>query len=148
MSSLNKCTIIGNVGKPPEIRSFANGGKVASFSVAVSEYWRDKNSGERKERTEWINISVLNENLVKVVENYVTKGTKVYVEGQLETRKWKDKEGNDRYSTEVVLRPYRGEIILLSAREGSSRQDEPEDEAVAPAINSAIPEDFDDDLPF
>ena len=104
--SLNKVTLIGNLGKDPEIRSFQNGGRAASFSIATSETWKDKQTGERKERTEWHRISILNDGLVSVAEKYLKKGAKVYLEGQLETRKWTDKEGQDRYSTEVVLRPY------------------------------------------
>ncbi len=117
--SVNKVIIVGNVGKDPEIRSFPNGGRVANFSIATSESWKDKQSGERKERTEWHRISVTNENLVGVIERYVKKGAKVYVEGQLETRKY-EKDGREVYTTEVVLRPYRGELTLLDSRGGSS----------------------------
>lgn len=112
--SLNKVTLIGNVGKDPEIRSFQNGNRVASFSIATSQSWKDKTSGEKKEKTEWHNISVLNEVLVGLVEQYVTKGMKMYIEGSMETRKWQDNNGNDRYSTEVVLRPYNGSMLFLS----------------------------------
>jgi single-strand DNA-binding protein len=115
--SVNKVIIVGNLGKDPEIRSFPNGGRVANFSVATSESWKDKNSGERKERTEWHKISVLNDTLVGVVERFLKKGSKVYIEGQLETRKY-EKNGQDVYSTEVVLRPYRGELTMLDARGG------------------------------
>jgi len=114
--SVNKVILVGNVGKDPEIRSFQNGGRVASFSVATSENWKDKATGEKKERTEWHRISVMNDNLVSVVENYVKKGAKVYIEGQLETRKWTDQSGAEKYSTEIVLRPYRGELTLLDSR--------------------------------
>lgn len=116
--SVNKVIIVGNLGRDPEVRSFANGGKVVNFSVATSETWRDKSSGERKERTEWHRISVLNENLAKIAEQYLKKGSKVYIEGQLETRKWTDQSGAEKYSTEVVLRPYRGELTLLDSRDG------------------------------
>ena len=116
--SVNKVILVGNLGKDPEIRSFQNGDKVASFSIATSESWKDKNSGERKEKTEWHRISVLNQGLVKVVENYIKKGSKVYIEGQLETRKWTDKDGQEKYSTEVVLRPYRGELTMLDSKGG------------------------------
>ncbi|MGE3624211.1 MAG: single-stranded DNA-binding protein [Bdellovibrionales bacterium] len=122
--SVNKVIIVGNLGKDPEIRTFQNGGRVASFSVATSESWKDKATGEKKDRTEWHRVSVLNENLVGIVERYLKKGSKVYLEGQLETRKWTDKEGKERYSTEVVLRPYRGELTMLDGannnRAGSS----------------------------
>ena len=117
--SVNKVILIGNVGNEPEIRSFQNGGRVANLSSATSERWNDRNTGEKKERTEWHRVSVTNEGLIKVIENYVHKGSKLYIEGQLETRKWQDQSGQDRYSTEVVLRPYRGELTMLDARGGS-----------------------------
>lgn len=121
MSSLNRVMIIGNVGADPEIKSFQNGGKVANFRIATSETWKDKSTGERKERTEWHSIAVFNEGLVGVIERYVKKGSKVYVEGQLQTRKWQDQSGADRYSTEVVLKPYNGTLVLLGdARGGQS----------------------------
>lgn len=112
MSSVNKVIIIGNLGKDPEIRSFPNGGRVANFSVATAEKWKDK-SGEKKERTEWHRVSVMNDGLVGVIEKYLKKGSRVYLEGQLETRKY-EKNGQDVYTTEVVLRPYRGELTILS----------------------------------
>lgn len=114
--SVNKVILVGNLGKDPEIRSFANGGRVASFSIATSESWKDKATGEKKERTEWHRISVLNDNLVGIVEKYIKKGAKVYIEGQLETRKWTDKDGVEKYTTEVVLRPFRGEITMLDSK--------------------------------
>ncbi len=118
--SVNKVIIVGNLGSDPEVRSFPNGGKVVNFSVATSETWRDKNSGERKEKTEWHRVSITNENLIKVAEQFLKKGRKVYIEGQLETRKWTDQSGAEKYTTEVVLRPYRGELTLLDSREGGS----------------------------
>jgi single-strand DNA-binding protein len=114
--SLNKAEIIGHLGKDPEIRSFQNGGRAAHLTVATSESWKDKTTGERKERTEWHRISITNDGLVGVVEKYLKKGAKLYIEGQLETRKWTDKEGEERYSTEVVLRPYAGELLMLDTR--------------------------------
>jgi len=114
--SVNKVILVGNVGNEPEIRSFQNGGRVANISLATSESWKDKNTGERKDKTEWHRISVTNEGLIKVIENYVHKGSKLYIEGQLETRKWQDANGQDKYSTEIVLRPYRGELTMLDAR--------------------------------
>ena len=111
--SVNKVIIMGNLGKDPEIRNFPNGGRVCNFSVATSESWRDKNSGEKQERTQWHNISILSEPLVNIAERFLKKGSKVYLEGQLETRKWQDNSGSDRYSTEIVLRPYKGEITLI-----------------------------------
>jgi single-strand DNA-binding protein len=129
--SLNKVTLIGNLGKDPEIRSFQNGGRAASFSIATSETWKDKQTGERKERTEWHRISILNDGLVSVAEKYLKKGAKVYLEGQLETRKWTDKEGQDRYSTEVVLRPYSGELIMLDGRKEGAAGNDADDQAAA-----------------
>src|SRR5262249_49183682 len=108
--SVNKTILVGNLGKDPEIRSFQNGGRAASFSVATSESWKDKDTGERKERTEWHRVFILNDGLVGVTEKYLKKGAKVYVEGRLETRKWTDRDGIERYSTEIVLRPYSGEL--------------------------------------
>ena len=118
--SVNKVILLGNLGRDPEVRNFPNGGKVANFSIATSENWKDRNTGERRERTEWHNVSITNEALVRVAEQYLKKGSKVYVEGQLETRKWQDQTGNDRYTTEVVLRPYRGELTMLDSRNSSS----------------------------
>lgn len=116
MASVNKVILVGHVGKDPELRSFQSGGRVASFSLATSESWKDKTSGERKEKTEWHRVAVTNENLVAIVEKYVRKGSKLYLEGQLETRKWTDKDGNEKYSTEIMLKPYRGEIVLLDSK--------------------------------
>jgi len=116
--SVNKVIIVGNLGRDPEVRSFQNGGKVVNLNIATSETWRDKASGERKERTEWHRVSILNEPLAKIAEQYLKKGSKVYIEGQLETRKWQDQSGAEKYTTEVVLRPYRGELTLLDGREG------------------------------
>lgn len=124
--SLNKALIIGNVGKDPEIRSMQSGDTVASFSIATSESWKDKASGERKEKTEWHRISCFNQGLNKVIEKYVKKGTKIYIEGQIETRKWTDKDGVEKYSTEIVLRPFRGELVLLGGKD--QPQEQPEDE--------------------
>ena len=119
--SVNKVILVGNLGKDPESRSFANGGKVVSFSVATSESWKDKGSGERKEKTEWHNVSIFSEGLAGVAERFLKKGSKVYLEGQLETRKWQDQSGNDRYSTDVVLRQFNSSLVLLDSRgEGGS----------------------------
>ena len=114
--SVNKVILVGNLGKDPESRSFANGGKVVSFSVATSENWKDKGSGERKEKTEWHNVSIFSEGLAGIAEKYLKKGSKVYLEGQLETRKWQDQSGNDRYSTDVVLRQFNSSMVLLDGR--------------------------------
>ena len=122
--SVNKVILVGNLGKDPEVRRLNSGDQVVNFSVATSETWRDKNSGERKERTEWHNVVIFNENLGKVAEQYCKKGTKVYVEGQLQTRKWQDQSGADRYTTEVVLQRFRGELQLLDSRGGGARPGE------------------------
>ena len=118
--SVNKVILIGNLGRDPEVRSFPNGGKVCNLRLATSERWRDKNTGEMRERTEWHSVAIFNEGIVRVAEQYLRKGSTVYVEGQLETRKWQDQSGNDRYSTEVVLRPFRGELTMLGGRGDAS----------------------------
>ncbi|TMM45334.1 single-stranded DNA-binding protein [Qipengyuania marisflavi] len=116
--SLNKVMLIGNLGADPEIRSFQNGGKVANLRIATSENWKDKNTGERQERTEWHTVAIFSEGLVGVVERFLRKGSKVYVEGQLQTRKWQDQSGNDRYSTEVVIRGMNGSLTMLDGAQG------------------------------
>ncbi len=116
--SVNKVILVGNLGKDPEARSMNNGGEVISFSIATSENWNDKQSGERKEKTEWHNMVIFNENLGKIAKQYLRKGSSVYVEGQLQTRKWTDQNGNDKYTTEVVLQRFRGELTLLGSRDG------------------------------
>ena len=123
--SVNKVILIGHVGKDPEIRSFQNGNKVANFSLATSESWKDKSSGERKEKTEWHRIAVFNENIVGVVERFVKKGSKLYVEGALETRKWTDQSGQEKFSTEVVIKQFRGEITLLDGKSDGGGQQAP-----------------------
>jgi single-strand DNA-binding protein len=114
--SVNKVILIGNLGRDPEVRSFQNGGKVVNLRIATSETWRDRTSGERKERTEWHSVAIFSEPLAKIAEQYLKKGSTVYIEGSLETRKWQDQSGQDRYSTEVVLRPYSGNLTLLGGR--------------------------------
>jgi len=114
--SLNKVMLIGNLGADPEIRSFQNGGKVANLRIATSESWKDRNTGERREKTEWHTVAIFSEGLVNVVERYVKKGSKVFIEGQLETRKWQDQNGQDRYSTEVVIRNFGGTLTMLDGR--------------------------------
>lgn len=118
--SLNKVMIIGNLGADPEVRAFQNGGKVCNLRIATSENWKDKNSGERQERTEWHTVSIFSEGLISVAERYLRKGSKVFVEGQLQTRKWQDQSGNDRYSTEVVLRGFNGTLTMLDGPGGGS----------------------------
>ena len=114
--SVNKVTILGNLGQDPEVRSFDNGGKVCNLSVATSESWKDKKTGEKRERTEWHRVAIFAEGIVRVAEQYLSKGSKVYIEGQLETRKWQDQSGQDRYTTEIVLRPYNSKLVLLGGR--------------------------------
>ncbi|KAA2316857.1 single-stranded DNA-binding protein [Pseudooceanicola sediminis] len=119
--SVNKVILIGNLGRDPEVRNFANGGKVCNLRIATSETWKDRNSGERRERTEWHSVAIFSEPLVRVAEQYLRKGSKVYIEGQLETRKWQDQSGVDKYSTEIVLRPFKSELTMLDGRnEGGS----------------------------
>ena len=134
MSSVNKVTLIGNVGKDPEVRRMTNGDPVVNLSIATSESWRDKASGERKEKTEWHRVVIFNEHIAKVAEAYVKKGSKVYLEGSLQTRKWTDKDGAEKYSTEIVVQKFKGELVLLGEKSGTA----------APAGGN----DLDDDLPF
>lgn len=122
MASVNKVILVGNLGADPETKSFQNGGKIANFRIATSESWKDKATGERKERTEWHSISVQNEGLAGVVERYLRKGSKVYVEGQLRTRKWQDKDGTDRYTTEVVLGGIFGVLVMLDSAGGGQNE--------------------------
>lgn len=114
--SVNKVILVGNVGQDPEVRQFQNGGQVCSFSLATSENWKDKATGERREKTEWHRISIFSEGLIRVVQSYVKKGSKLYIEGQLETRKWQDKNGQDRYTTEVVLRGFGSTLTMLDSK--------------------------------
>ena len=126
--SVNKVMLIGNLGRDPEVRTFANGGKVVNLRLATSENWKDRNTGEKKERTEWHSVAIFNEPLGRIAEQYLRKGNTVYIEGQLETRKWQDQNGNDRYSTEVVVRPYSGNLTLLGGRgEGGGGRDYDDD---------------------
>ncbi|WP_347309847.1 single-stranded DNA-binding protein [Defluviimonas sp. SAOS-178_SWC] len=118
--SVNKVILVGNLGRDPEVRSFQNGGKVCNLRIATSETWRDRNTGERKDRTEWHSVAIFQEGLVKVAEQYLRKGSKVYIEGQLQTRKWQDQNGQDRYSTEVVLQGFNGTLVMLDGRDGGS----------------------------
>lgn len=128
MASVNKAILVGNLGRDPEVRTMQNGSRVCNLSLATSESWKDKASGERKERTEWHRVVVFNDALIKVAEAYLRKGSKVYLEGQIETRKWQDQSGADRYATEIVLRPFRGEIVMLDSKAaGSGEADSPAD---------------------
>jgi len=154
--SLNRVTLIGNVGKDPEARSFQNGGKVVNFSLATAETWKDKQTGERKEKTEWHTIAVFQEGLAGIAEQYIRKGSKVLVEGKMQTRKWQDQSGNDRYSTEVVLQGPDARILLLGDKQsgGSGGRVDGADNRTATQSNTEGRESFlmesplDDDLPF
>ena len=116
--SVNKVILVGNLGRDPEIRTLNNGEKVANLSLATSEQWRDKSTGERKEKTEWHRVVIFNDNIVKVVENYLKKGSTIYVEGSLQTRKWTDQQGVEKYSTEVVIQRFNGQLTMLGGRDG------------------------------
>ncbi|MBB3771570.1 single-strand DNA-binding protein [Angulomicrobium tetraedrale] len=160
--SVNKAILIGHLGRDPEIRTFQNGGKVANLRLATSETWREKDTGERRERTQWHSVVIFNEGLLKVAEQYLRKGSKVYVEGQIETRKSTGQDGVERYFTEVVLRPFRGEITLLDKLDTGSRgtpedynrHDTPRERASADAATSGDAgasgghADLDDEIPF
>lgn len=140
--SINKVILVGNLGRDPEVRSAQDGSKIVSFSIATSDVWKDKASGERKERTEWHRIVVFNPALADVCEKYLHKGSKVYLEGQLQTRKWQDQSGVERYTTEVIIPRFRGELSLLDARAGGSDVD------AAPVMPDTVPAPTDDDIPF
>jgi single-strand DNA-binding protein len=154
--SINKVILVGNLGRDPEIRSLNSGDRVANLSIATSETWRDRNSGERKERTEWHRVVIFNDNLVKVAENYLKKGSKVYIEGQLSTRKFTDQSGVEKYSTEIVLQKFRGELTMLDGKgEGGGRDDGdfggyassgPRNQASGP--KETFSADLDDEIPF
>jgi len=148
--SVNKVILIGNLGADPEVRNFDNGGKVCNLRIATSEQWKDKNTGERRERTEWHSVAIFNTGLVGVAEKYLKKGSKVYLEGQLETRKWQDQSGQDRYSTEVVLRPYASEMTLLDGNSGGNSGGYAGGDAGAAqgGDQSAPSRDMDDEIPF
>lgn len=138
--SVNKVILIGNLGRDPEVRTMSNGGKLANLSVATSERWKDRQSGEQREKTEWHRVVIFDDKLVDVAERFLNKGSKVYLEGQLQTRKWQDKSGQDRYSTEVVLQRFRGQLTMLGGNGGSPKQ-----------IDQGEPtkeEWLDDDIPF
>ena len=157
--SINKVILIGNLGTDPEVRNFQNGGKVCNLSIATSENWKDKNTGERRDKTEWHRVAIFSEPLVRVAEQYLRKGSKVYIEGQLETRKWQDQSGSDRYATEVVLRPYRSELTMLDARSEGNTQNIGysseidngyHNENIGASAKSApsLSQDLDDEIPF
>lgn len=153
MASLNKVCLLGNLGKDPEIRATQSGTRIANLTVATSEYWKDKNTGEKKERTEWHRVVCFNDNLSKIIEQYLHKGSKVYLEGQNQTRKWTDKDGVDRYTTEVVLQGFDSKLIMLDGRQtGGDDRGSDSRQSAAPAQRQsagrpqATPED--DEIPF
>lgn len=159
MASLNQVQLIGNLGADPETKSFQNGGKIANLRIATSESWKDKSTGERKERTEWHSVTIQNEGLVGVAERFLRKGSKVFVQGQLRTRKWQDQSGNDRYTTEIVLGGFDAKLVMLdgSKGDGANQQSRRDDgwgggsQSGAGAGNMApdlMAPDLDDDIPF
>ena len=161
MAGVNKVILVGNLGQDPEARTFSNGGEVVNLRIATSESWKDRD-GNRQERTEWHSVAIFNENLGRVAKNYLRKGSKVYIEGQLQTRKWQDQNGNDRYTTEIVLQKFRGELVLLDARGegggssggfggddyGSSNLGGGGSKPQARPQPAAFDTDLDDDVPF
>ncbi len=156
--SVNKVIILGNLGVDPEVRSFPNGGKVCNLRIATSENWKDRNTGERREKTEWHSVAIFSEPLVRIAEQYLKKGSKVYIEGQLETRKWQDQSGQDRYTTEVVLRPYSSTLTMLDSRGDSASSgdyigdtsdgNDASSNLSGDTPTSSISQDFDDEIPF
>ena len=148
MSSVNKVILVGNLGRDPETRMSQAGNKIVNFSIATSESWKDKTTGEKKEKTEWHNVVVFNEHLANIAENYLKKGSKVYIEGQLQTRKW-EKDGVERYSTEIVLQNYRGELQMLDTR-GEQQAQQPTGAPQVPTGGGETAPDapLDDEIPF
>ena len=147
--SVNKVILLGNLGKDPEVKTFQDGNMCCNFSIATSESWRDKQSGERREKTEWHSISISQDALAKVAQRYLKKGSKVYIEGQLQTRKWQDNSGNDRYMTEVVLKGFGGKLVLLDGKGGDGNEGQAETKPGAGAdIKPLGSEDLDDQIPF
>jgi single-strand DNA-binding protein len=158
--SINKVILVGNLGRDPEVRTMQSGDEMVQLNIATSERWKDKMTGERRERTEWHRVVIFNKGLVPIAKQYLRKGSKVYIEGQLETRKWTDQSGVEKYTTEVVLRPYRGELTMLDSRSGSSgdfgdsgydQSYQAEPAAATGTTGGGAPapvNDFDDDIPF
>ena len=150
--SVNKVILIGNLGRDPEVRTFQNGGKVCNLKLATSENWKDRNTGERREKTEWHTVAIFNENLVRIAEQYLRKGSKVYIEGQLQTRKWQDKSGNDRYSTEVAVQGFSGTLKMLDGANnsggGGGASGGYDSGYSSPSPARQAPPDWDDEIPF
>jgi len=148
MSSVNKVILVGNLGRDPEVRSMQNGGKVCNLSVATSERWKDKNSGEQQERTEWHRVVIFDDRLCDVVEKYLSKGSKVYLEGELSTRKWTDQSGQDKYTTEVLLRKFRGVLVMLDGSKERAGEQSDFTEGQYRQASSGGGDDLDDEVPF
>ena len=156
VGSVNKVILLGNLGRDPEIRSMQSGSKMANFSIATSKRWKDRNTQEQKEKTSWHNIVVFGDGLVDIVEKYVKKGSKIYVEGELQTRKWQDKDGNDRYTTEIILQGYNCNLTLLDSRNSNSQvSDNSQEMDQSKSIEnnsfenqSSDSDDLDEDIPF
>ena len=151
--SVNKVTLVGNLGRDPEVRAMQNGDKIVQLSIATSDRWKDKSSGEQRERTEWHRVVILNDALGKIAEQYLKKGSTVYLEGQLQTRKWTDQQsGQEKYTTEVVLQRYRGELTLLGSRSENQitnyRQNDQIDQSNQISMTEDIASDLDDEIPF
>lgn len=145
---LNQCQFIGNLGADPEVKSFQSGGRVCNIRLAVTEKWKDRNTGERKERTTWVPVSIFADGLVSVAERYLRKGSKVFIQGAFSVRKWQDQSGNDRYSTEIVLQGFGAQLVLLDAREGGDRQSRQDDREPHGQVGGGGYDDLDDDVPF
>ena len=143
MASVNKVTLIGNLGADPEVKTFSNGGKVCNLRLATSESWKDKNTGEKKEKTEWHQVAIFQEGLVRICEQYLKKGSKIYLEGKLQTRKWQDKDGADRYSTEIVLQGFDGKMVMLDGKSSGG-----DTGGGYSGGGSAAPAPLDDEIPF
>ena len=141
--SVNKVILVGSLGRDPEVRAMQSGDKVVNMSVATSESWKDKSTGERKEKTEWHRVTVYNQGIAMVCENYLRKGAKVYIEGQLETHKWTDQSGVEKYSTEVVLRPFKGELTMLDSRSDGQATQKPQGQSLGLTDNE-----MEDSVPF
>ena len=152
--SVNKVILVGNLGRDPEVRTMPSGDKMVSFSLATTESWRDKNTGERRDKTEWHNVVIFNDNLAKVAEQYLKKGMKVYLEGALQTRKWQDQSGQERYTTEVVVQRFKGELVLLGGGRDSGGQSTDDQEYTEEArkpktsVGNSMSTELDDDIPL
>ena len=146
--SVNKVILVGNLGRDPEIRSFNNGDRVANLSLATSESWKDKSTGERKERTEWHKVVVLNESLIKVCENYLKKGSTIYIEGSLQTRKWTDQQGVEKFSTEIVLKPFNGVLTMLGGKPQDGAGEHSNTQSSNQSSGQRESYDLNDDIPF